>query len=141
MLSQNQAYFVISQIRICDITKCVIFFIYEMMSPVRKKCAEYIGSSRPKIISAQDITISSTYTIIVLVKNKEGIQIWSNKQCHLFIFNCYTLSSRLATIRLIIVVFEKLAYLMIRKNSSVWFTSWQVYQCTFLLCSCLRIRN
>ena len=41
------------------------------VSRAKKKCAEYIGSSRPKIISAQDITISSTYTIIVLVKIKK----------------------------------------------------------------------
>ena len=72
---------------------CNILHLRHDVSRAKKKGAEYIGSSRPKIISAQDITISSTYTIIVLVKNIEGIQIWSSKKCHLFVFNCNTLSS------------------------------------------------
>ena len=98
MISKNQAYFVISQIRICDITKCVIFYIYEMISPVRKKkCAEYRVISARNHLRPGHHHILNLYDnilfFIVLVQNKEGIQIFSNKQCHLFIFNCYTLSS------------------------------------------------
>ena len=72
---------------------CNILHLRNDVSRAKKKVRRIY-----RVISAQNHLRPGQHHILNLYnnsagKNKEGIQIWSNKQCHLLIFYCYTLSS------------------------------------------------